>query len=244
MPFFKKTYRSNRFKKRYKPKKWGLSTVPRMMTYNRFKQRWNQVDSRVFWMKTNGTINLNDQDYQYYSFPVQRLTAQVGINPPVSLPPNGWLQLCEMYDQYKVLGVTYSLFPANVGIEPTGGSGTTNQSIYLNRGNHCVWIDQRADTSVQAPTSISNIISTSSARIINARRPYKVSIYRPKGRNIWGSCKDYDSIPPEQRLDPWNGLINHFIEGGSKPNQTPTGTLPIFYYTLQYKVVFRGRVDV
>ena len=251
MPY-RKTYASrSRRRAPYRKRRntYGLATIPKMMTYNRFKRRWNQVDSRVFWMKLNGTINLNDQAYQYYAFPVQRLTGEVppagGPPPPaITNPPNGWLQLCEMYDQYKVLGVKYSLFPCNVGIEATGGSGTTNQSIYLNRGNHCIWIDQRADSSVQPPTSISEIISTSSARLINARQPYKTSIWRPKGRPTWGSCKDYNQIGDAKRLDPWNGIINHFIEGGTRPNQVLTGTLPIFYYTLEYKVIFRGRVDV
>lgn len=226
MPF-RKAYR------RYRPRPYrrrtrrvpGLATRPRMMGRGRFHRRWNQVDTRVFWFKTNGTIDLNNNANQYYEFRTSALP---------TLAPQGWPQLLSMYDQYKILGYKYRLFPANVGTEATGNAGA--QTLALDRGNHAVWIDQRFDPNVQQPSQISEVINTASCRLINARRPYSVSIWRPRGKPTWGSTRDLAVAP-----DPWRASINHLIEGGSL--QPPGQQKVIYYYTIQWKVVFRGRQD-
>ena len=230
------------FRRRFRPRrrnnyyKGGLATRPRMMGRGRFFRRWNQVDARVFWFKSNGTFNLNNNEYQYIPYKVQDISSNYN--------PQGFQECLQLYDQYKVLGMVYRLFPANLQSDPTAGGlqqpPVGNAPIVMLRGNHCVWIDQRLDPNVQVPTSVGDIISTASARLIDPRRPYKVSIWRPKGRPTWGSTKDIGSRP-----DQWTGVINHFCEGGTRiVGIPPNNEYPVYYWTLQWEVVFRGRVDV
>mgnify|MGYP000101533070 CR=1 FL=1 len=211
----------------------GLATRPRMMSYALARKRYNQVSTKTFWFKTNGTINVDNQAFKFIEWRVNALLPTVN--------PQGWAEATAMFDQYKVLGMTYRLFPANVGTEPTGvdQTGPFQSPQPVNRGNHCLWIDQRFDGAVQQPTSISNVINTASARLINPRRPYKISIWRPTGKPKWGSTRAIATVP-----DDWTGVINHIIEGATTlPPGNPQPTIPIWYYTLQWKVVFRGRQD-
>lgn len=227
MPFTKRSYTRRPYRRRpaYRKRVTGLATRPRMMGRSRFLRRWNQVDSRVFWFKTNAVIELNNNNHQYYEFRTSALDV---------LNPQGWTQLKSMYDQYKILGYKYRLFPSNVGTESTANAGAG--ALALDRGNHAVWIDQRFDPNVQQPTQISQVINSASCRLINPRRPYVVSIWRPRGKPNWGSTRDIATAP-----DPWRAAINHLIEGGSV--QPPATTKVIYYYTIQWKVVFRGRQD-
>lgn len=223
----------NRFK--YKRKKRttkkgatiGLATNPQMMSKNLRLRRYNQTDTKTFWFKLNGTVAINNQPYQYFEWRNQTL---------YNGNPNGWIELTRLYDQYKILGFTYKLFPSNVGTEPTAAGGPGLGTIHFNRGNHCLWLDQRFDPNVTQPTSISQVICTASARLINPRRPYELSIWRPKGKYIWGSTRDIINAG-----DNWTGSIQHFIEGAT-PSTAPSGKA-VYYYTLQYKVIFRGRQD-
>lgn len=224
MPFTRKFTRRP-FRRRFRRRGYtGLATRPRMMSKARAFRRMNQVDGRVFWFKTNGTIDLNNNNHQYYEF----RTGALDI-----LNPQGWPQLKQLYDQYKILGYKYRLFPANVGTESTANAPT---SLALDRGNHAVWKDQRFDPNVQQPTQIDQVINTASCRLINPRRPYATSIWRPRGKPTWGSTRDIATSP-----DPWRASINHLIEGGSI--QPPTQLKVIYFYTIQWKVVFRGRQD-
>ena len=226
---YKKNY--NRTNKKSYYGKYGLATKPKLMPYQLKQKKRNQVDTKTFWFKNNDSVYLNDQPFQYFEIRTSYLYAA---------NPNGWQECCNMFDQFKILGIEVSLYPASVGIEPLGETTNIATPLYLNRGNHCVWTDQRFDGNVISPTSIQQIIGTGSARLINARRPYKISIWRPSGKYVWGSCKDF-AAPINPLPDPWTGTINHFIEGGSIQ---PTGTEKIIYYRqVTIKVVFRGRQD-
>jgi len=230
MPFRRRRFN---FRRRFRPRRnnnrYGLATRPRMMSRSYAWKRYNQVDTRTAWFKINGEININDQPYQYYEF---RTAALYAANP------NGWAEFTRLYDQFKILGFQYKLFPSNVGTEPTSSAAAgPAATIHFNRGNHCIWLDQRLDPGVIAPTQISDVINTASARLINPRRPYKTSMWRPKGKYIWGSTRNFTTTQP----DPWTGNINHIIEGATQ--QPPGQVKPCYYYTLQYKVVFRGRQD-
>lgn len=211
----------------------GLATIPRMMPRALAHKRYNQVSTKVFWFKANGTVNVDNNAFKFIEYRTTSLLP--------TLNPQGWTEATSMFDQYKVLGMTYKLFPANVGTESTGvdqtGPFTSPQPV--NRGNHCLWLDQRFDGNVQSPTSISNVINTASARLINPRRPYKLSIWRPTGKPKWGSTRAIATNP-----DDWTGVINHIVEGSTVlPPANPQPTIPIYYYTLQWKVIFRGRQD-
>ena len=231
MPFRRRRFNYRRRRPAYRRRKLqtGLAVVPRLMSRSYRFKRMNQVDTRTAWFKYNGTIDLNDQPFQYYEFRTASLYAS---------NPNGWQEFLRLYDQFKILGFTYKLFPANVGTEPFSnqGSAVPGAPFYLNRGNHCIWSDQRLDGTVQSPTTIAEVINTASARLINARRPYTRSIWRPKGKPLWGSTRNLIQQP-----DTWTGVINHLIEGGTQQAQ---GVLkPIYYYTVTFKVCFRGRQD-
>lgn len=233
MPYTKRrSSRRVRFKRRNPGQ---LATRPRLMSRTMAAKRYHQVSTRVFWFKSNEVFSLNNATYQFDPLEVQRI---------VTVQPKGWLQAVQLYDQYKVLGMVLKMFPANVGTEPTAADGLAvgpaNIPIGINRGNHVMYIDQRQDSpAIAQPTSISQIINRGSARMINARRPWTTSIWRPKGKPIWGSTKNILTTP-----DSWTGSINHFCEGGSRIPNTPSGlpqTWTVFYYTLTWKVIFRGR---
>lgn len=213
----------------------GLATRPRLMSRSTQIQRYHGVSTKVFWFKDNRQFVLNNAPYQFDPLDVGRI---------VTTNPKGWAECIRLYDQYKILGMVLRMYPANVGSEPTGGDQFSTAPgtlpIAINRGNHVMYIDQRKDGGGTGnPTSISQIINRGSARMINGRRPWTTSIWRPKGKPTWGSAKDPLSSP-----DLWNGQICHFCEGGSQIPNTPAGQpqeFTVFYYTLTWKVIFRGR---
>lgn len=233
MPLRRRNFarRNRRFPRR---KAAQLATRPRLMSRTEATKRYHQVSTRVFWFKTNRTFRLNSASYQFDPLDVQRID---------SVNPKGWTEAKALYDQYKVLGMTLKLFPANVGTEPTIGDSFSvpigQPQWAINRGNHVMYIDQRKEPLGTNPTSISDIINRGSARMINPRRPWTTSIWRPKGKPLWGSTKDITQVP-----DSWNGMICHFCEGGTPIPNSSTGqpqTWVVFYYTLTWKVIFRGR---
>jgi len=242
MPYVRR--RKFNYAKRYRKRNYGtrripgLAARPRMMPRALARKRYNQVSTKTFWFKANGTINVDNNAFKFIEYRTTALLPQ--------LNPQGWAEATAMFDQYKVMGMTYRLFPANVGTESTGRDptlgGTTPSNLIplpINRGNHCLWLDQRFDGSVQQPTSIGDVINTASARLINPRRPYRISIWRPTGKPKWGSTRSLTTNP-----DDWTGVINHIVEGATPlPPATPQPQIPIYYYTLQWKVVFRGRQD-
>lgn len=210
---------------RRKRKAAGLATRPTMMSKTVATKRFHGVDTRVFWFKTNGRLTSLPaaQTPQFKSFKVTDL---------IGSPPQSLTALRHLYDQYKILGFKIKFFPANVGIE---GAQLNTALGQFRRGNHCIWIDQRVDTPVIQPQDIGDIIGTASARIINPRRPYAAALWRPKGKPAWGSCKS-----PVTGGDLWNGAIYYFIQDSTVT--PPNGIASVFsYYTVQWKVIFRGR---
>lgn len=230
MPFRRRFNYAPRYRRRrynnFRKRGVGLATRPRMMSRAYKWKRYNQVDTRTAWFKINGTIGINANQSQYYEFRTSFLP---------SSNPNGWSQYTTLYDQYKILGFVYKLFPSNVGTEATSQVG--QPSIHFNRGDHCLWLDQRFDPNVVQPSQIGEVINTASARLINPRRPYKISIWRPRGKPQWGSTRDIIN-----NGDAWTGSINHLINGAT-PQLPPLLPKPCYFYTIQYKVIFRGRQD-
>jgi len=220
-------YRRNyRPRRRYRPRgarhRYGLATVPRMMSRTLAQKRHYQVSTKTFWFKNNTEIAVGANGFKFTSF----TTGLVNINPQFGLTAN-------LFDQYKVLGLKIKLFPANVGIEPDAALFANNAFL---RGNHIMWSDQRFDPGIQSPTQISDVINTASANMFNPRRPYSRAIYRPKGKVSWGSTRDISNNP-----DPWRAAIFH-IAADTTPVPAPPATPPLlFFVTLQFKVVFRGR---
>lgn len=198
----------------------GLATIPRMMPRALAYKRHNQVSTKTFWFKINGTQQVQASGNALGIFRTRGLT-----DGPA---PQGKPELFTLYDQYKILAMRLRWFPANVGTEP--GTNTIGPAVFL-RGDQVVWSDQRIDSSIQIPIFIADVISNASARMINPRRPYTRVIYRPKGYPEWGSCVNDTTNP-----DPWNAAIYQMINSA-----TPIANRPLWYYVLTYKVVFRGR---
>lgn len=230
MPNFTRRHRPYaRRKRRYgrnPPRKpAGIATRPRMMPRSLAVKRFNQVSTKVFWFKKNGLIQ-PDLAGKIYSF---WTTHQFDASPPT-----GWAQLRQLYDQYKVLAIKVRWFPANVGIEPDSALFASNALL---RGNTAVWSDQRYDPLAAAPTTISDIINNASTRIINSRLPYSRVLYRATGNPEWAQTQGPNTV------DSWNGSIEMLTT-----DATPApagGTAPtLWFYTVQYKIVVRGRTQV
>lgn len=200
----------------------GISTVPRMMPRSYAFKRHNQVATKVFWFKINGQTNTDVAGNNLSIFRTRGF-----YQGPVL--PQGQAAIFELYDQFKVIAMRIRWFPADVGTEP---GQVINQSV-LFRGDQVVWSDQREDPAQQVPQAISEVINNASARMINPRRPYTRVIYRPTGNPAWGSC-----VNPVAQPDSWGGAIYQLIN-----NSTPSATSgrPLWYYTLTWKVVVRGR---
>lgn len=218
MPF-KPRHRFRR-RRRHNP----MATATRMMTKSYAFKRHNQVATKVFWFKLAGLTNVDQAGSNLAIFRTR------GING--TTVPVGKQEVFSLYDQFKVLAMRVRWFPANVGTEPGSGVAGPLQP-YMARGNQVVWSDQRVDATLQVPQFVTEVINNASARMINPRRPYTRVIYRPKGVPNWGSCVDYSTTP-----DSWNGAVYQLIN-----DATPAGTSgrPVWFYTLTYKVLVRGR---
>lgn len=222
MPF-KRAYRPRRrFRRRNRN---PMATRTRMMSRSLAFKRHNQVSTKVFYFKQNGTI-ISDLAGNYYG---NWRSRNLLTNPPF-----GILQLFDMYDQYKILAYTVRFFPANVGIE---SDSAIFAAAGLKRGNTIVWSDQRFDSNQATPSSISNVINNASSRIINSRRPYKRTIFRAKGNPNWGSCHDYTTDP-----DPWDSSIEILVNDATPSSLTPPlVSIQLYFYTVSWKVIVRGR---
>lgn len=218
-------YRRRPNRRRRRPRA-GLATRPRMMSNTLALKRMNQVSTKCFYFKRNGIIqpNLAGTTYEFWT---TRSIESVVIA--------GWTNLKTLYDQYKVLAIKLKLFPANVGIESDTAFIGSNGLL---RGDTCVWSDQRYDANAQVPTLISQVINNASTRMINSRRSYNRTLYRPKGNPGWGQTNG----PPTP--DSWNGSIELIINGATPAPVPPAAAPTLYYYTLEYKVLMRGRTQV
>lgn len=217
--------RFRRRRPRRRRPRYGLATVPRMMPRALAMKRHNQVATKVFWMKLNGQVDVPPLGTYLSIFRTRGLT----IGPVI---PFGKTQLFELYDQFKVLAMRIKWFPADVGTEPGAGTVGPLQPEWR-RGDQVIWSDQRVDSTQQVPQFISEVISNASCKMINPRRPQTRVIYRPQGTPTWGSCVD-----PATRPDSWDGAVYQLTNNAT--SSTVSGK-PLWYYTLTYKVCFRGR---
>ena len=220
---------AKRTKRKHRRKPAVLATKPQMIPRGLAYKRYQGVDTKLFYFRRNAEA-LSDADGKYFAnFNARSIAGGTATTP---LFPQ-FAQVKDLYDQYKVLGITIRFFPANVGIEPDSALFTSNALL---RGQTVVWNDQRTDTGVTVPTSISQVINNASMRMMSSRRYFTRSIFRAKGYPAWAN------IQAPATEDPWNGSINVFVEGATPAVITPPTQTPIlFYFTVTYKVVFRGR---
>lgn len=222
----------NRFKRRNRnagPR--FLATRPRMMTRRQRFKRSNQVSTKVFYFKINGTLVSDGNGNIYRAWTGRNLnTGSPGI--PV---PQGWTALKELYDQYKVLALHLRLYPANVGIEP---DATLLAAGGLLRGNAVVWTDQRFDSTANAPTQINQVISNASTHMLPTRGFYRRSLFRARGYPTWANTQGPATV------DSWNGSIELLVNNATPASLVPPIATPLlWYYTLTYKVIVRGRTQ-
>lgn len=231
MPYTRRAYRRRAPYRRRAKRMPGFATRPRMFPRTLALQRKNQVSTKVFYFKLNGQSSTPAGiDFNYFAFRTQGFTlffppGGPPFPPPVlsNVPQRN--EVFALYDQFKVLAIKMRWFPSNVGTEP----GQPFQQGITNRGDQVIWSDQRFDLSAPEPTQISEVLNHASARMIQPRRYQTRTLYRPKGHPEWGSCEN-----PVTNPDPWNGAIQMLVN-----NATPDR--PLWFYTLTYKVVVRGR---
>ena len=215
-----------KFAKRTKRKPRLVGTVPKMMGTLEKRKRMLGVDTRVFWFKFNNYIKTANTPDMQHEWKITDL-----IDPVINPIAGSFWKLCTLYDQYKVLGLKVRMIPANI---------VTSE---MTRGNTAVWIDQRDDPPVLIPVTIQQVIGNNNCRLINSNKNYSVSIWRPKGKPIWGATKHITTTAVFK--DPWTGVINVIVEGAT-PNpqpQPPGWPHTLWYCTSQFKVVFRARVN-
>lgn len=200
-----------------------MGTKPQFMPRSLAFKRRNQVSTVTKYFKANG-ICQPDLD--------GRIKKVWRTGDLADDPPNGFVYMKGLYDQYKCLAIQMKIFPANVGIEPDTVLFGTNA---LFRGNSIVWSDQREEALIQIPNDISEIISEGSAKMINSRRPYGRTLYRPRGHPGWGSTVEITAEP-----DKWLGDI-FLLTIAATPYVPPAVAPTLFYWTLSYKIVFRGQ---
>ena len=203
-------------------RKTGLATRARMVPRGLAMKRHFQVSTDVKYFKVCQTLVIDDTGTSFFSWRTQDI---------VDNPPSGFNYMKELYDQYKCLGIQVKLFPANVGTE-----GAPNPQGSFRRGDCVIWSDQREEATALAPTSIEEILSDGSAKIINARRPYKRSIFRSRGYPSWGSTQNLSTEP-----DPWGGAIYLYQDKCAPIPIPPQRGTQLWYCTLLYKILFRGR---
>lgn len=192
-------------------------------------KRTNQVSTRVFYFKQNGTI---------LPFPAGAFKAWQTADL-ITNPPAGFEDLAKLYDQYKILALKVCLFAANIGSESADPNPPTVAPSFWARGNTIVYSDQRTADPVVPPASISDVINYASARMISSRSAhYSRNLFRPKGQPLWASL---DSTLGAPDTDNWKGSIQLKNEGASY--LPPAGNRPLYYWTLCYKVIVRGRVQ-
>lgn len=193
-------------------------------------KRMNNTDTRVFYFKQNGKLlQPTTNPYQTLEFKAHDILENI----------TNWPQFASarrLYDEYKVLAMRVKYFPSSYRIDNVSGPSG------FNRGETITWVDQQFDEGTVTPTSISDVINDSSAKM---RRPYSSFtnyVKRASGFSAWGKL-NAQSAPPvlEEQLDSWNGLIGILIDGISNPTPPTTTPRNLYYWVWTMKVVFRGR---
>lgn len=229
MPYNRTYRRRFRYARRYRKRTThpsGFATRPRMMPKSLARKRFNQVSTKVFWFKDNGQIQNNIGGFYQRNFVTQDIISPI---------PQGFASVTNLYDEYKVLAMKIKFFPANVGIEP---DSSLFASAGLLRGDAIVWSDQRPDNNPPATiSSISDKINQASCRMLNPRRPYTRTIYRSTGNPDWAGTAVLSNTP-----DSWNGVISIFGQN-TTPVNPPAAPITLWYWTRQYKVLCRGRIN-
>ena len=192
-------------------------------------KRADQVSTKVFYFKGAGKIAGNPlnqiiEDWATVFFQTAP-TAQVVPNIPGDFD-----SVSDAYQEYKVLAVRVTLYAANVG--------SRSAAAGIDGGMVVIYKDQEYinPATQPPPTQITDVINNGSCKVIPSRvSKWTSTIYRASGNPEWGNCDR--NTPPNARIaDSWRGVIHLLGQGVSNA--------VTWYYTTNYKVVFRGRTYV
>lgn len=218
MPQKKKAPRRRRAKKKV--------VVPRGLA----AKRRQEISTKVFYFKSNGTLGSNVAGLINVAFSNQRQQA----NPDAyNLPEIGadFDRISRAYNEYKVLCMKLELYPSNVGTESDQPGISSNP---FNRGNCCTYIDNAVDRDTISYNAIDAVMNRGSCFLISSRRKHTRVMWRPKGNPEWGCCDQNVNIV-NRIPDSWWGKIN-LLTNDATPNMSP-----IWFWKLTAKVIFRGR---
>ena len=228
-------------RKRFRRKPRIYGTKATFMPKQLMLKRYGQVSTKTFYFKTAGTINSLPNGVTTFGWNTQ----SPPINPgdPNRMPNvSDAYTFAECYNEYKVLAIKVRLFAANVGTETGTLPGNPAQGAIpiaagYNRGNTVMYLDQEIRPNEQVPTNIVDVMTLGSAKMIPSRiHKYTKVLYRKKGLPEWGCCDR--NVPVSDRApDPWHAGI--FLLGNNA--RLGTGIAPLWFYTVTYKIIFRGR---
>lgn len=142
-----------------------------------------------------------------------------------------------LFRQFKILKVLVKYYPSNVGgesMQVSVGQGPSPGFPMLQRGDCLTYCG-----SVAPPASgITDVITRSSARLVQPRRFHKRWIDRPRGYMEWGETNTTGGVTT---ADPWIDGI-HMLGENFTPVQVP-GQQNFFYVMTLWKVLFRSRQE-
>lgn len=221
---------------RRKPKIYG--TKPKFMPRNLAIKRSAQLSTKTFYFKKSGSINSDNAGQTSFIWTTQ-FNPIIPTNPK-RMPIIADSELAaEMYTEYKVLAVKVRLFAANIGTEMgmVQIPPVTQPIAGYDRGNTITYIDQEIRPNEPLPGNIIEVMNLGSARMIPSRtEKFTRILYRKKGVPEWGCCDR--NVPVGNRVpDPWAGGL--FLLGNFA--RLNLGIRPLWFYSVTYKIIFRGR---
>lgn len=226
-------------KKRPATRRYGTKTGapigrrPRMTRTLRVQQNLTR-DCR--WFKLAGSIQVQTEP------PAVPGTINQVFTPADITGVEDFLKWARCWEEYKLLSFSINLIPTAVGSESlfnlSGGiPGAPTVTAQFRRGNMISYVDQGEPTN-PAPFSFPQLIVRPSAKLIQPRARHRRWVTRPKGNPDWGTFNVNGTI---NSPDEWQDTrIRLWGENFQVPSVLPN-TITYYYYTVSYKVLFRGR---
>lgn len=224
--------RRRRRRVKRKPRIYG--TKAQFMPKTLALKRYGQVSTKTFYFKASGTINSNNVGVVSQQWLTQFPPLNVG-NPNRMPNVADSYTFAECYNEYQILAVKVKIFAANIGTEPGMADAPLPAVPGFNRGATVMYLDQEVRENEPLQQNIVNVMNLGSAKMIPSRSDQHTKLlYRKKGIPDWGTCDR--NVPIADRVpDPWFAGI--YLLG----NYARVAVRPLWFYTVTYKVIFRGR---
>lgn len=191
--------------------------VPRALAIKRNEQ----ISTKIFYFKDAGKIAPPPAGNLTFAWS----TLQYNTTPPSPNIGGDFAVISKGYQEYKVLAVKITLYAANIGIESVQPGFT--------RGVTAIYKDQDYKPGQAIPTDITDVINLGSCKVIPSRvDKWSTVMYRSSGNTEWGDCDQY-TPQTVMKADSWSGAIQLLQIGASNAL--------VWFWTSNYKVIFRGR---